>query len=721
MRYLILSFFLLSLPLQGQEKFTVEDIYTGLFQEETVENVNWMNDGRYYTALEDNLILKYDATSGQISDTLLDANSLDTFLLIDEYTISPDERKILLLTEKEMIYRRSFLGNYFVFDLDSASFFPLSPHGHQSYATFSPDASKIAFTRQNNIFIHDLTDFSEIQITLDGEFNKVINGSTDWVYEEEFSFTKAFFWSPDSKKLAYYRFDESQVREYNMQVWNNGQLYPKDYKFKYPKAGEKNSEIQIWAYHLNSDKKVEIDLGGEKDIYIRRIQWVPNQDIISIERFNRLQNQMDLLHADPSSGKSSLILSENAKEYIESRDDEMVTYLTRSKQFLLISDRDGYDHLYLFGLNGKLIRQVTSGSWEVTRLIGLDEKYSTPLVYFLSTEGSPLERQFFRADIKGQTRKQLSIRNGVNDVEMSPDFKYFILYNHSAESPLEVSLYQTSNNQPILKLKANKFLKSQAKKYGLVTKEFFSYPTQGGDEINGYLLKPIGFDPRITYPLLIYQYSGPGSQEVENSWNNQVSYWHQLLVKEGYIVACIDTRGTGGRGSAFKKITYKQLGKYETIDLIEGAKYLGSQSYIDPNRIGIWGWSYGGYISSLCMLKGADYFKTGIAVAPVTSWRFYDTIYTERYLQRPQDNPEGYDDNSPINFAHLLKGNFLLIHGTGDDNVHFQNSVTFQDALITAGKKFESFYYPDRSHSISEGGVRIHLFEKMTDYILENL
>lgn len=723
MKYIVLIASLLcAWPVLGQKEITVADIYkNGTFRQKSVYGINWMNDGQYYSAQEGNDILKYDITTGEPVETILDGDALQPAISFVSYSFSNDESKLLLMTDREGIYRRSYTAEFYVFDLESKKLTKLSDGGKQSYATFSPDGSKVAFVRKNNLYYVNLSDMKEVQITDDGQFNKIINGSTDWVYEEELSFTRAFEWSGNGNKLFYLTFDESGVREYNMQKWNKGQLYPEDYKFKYPKAGEDNSKVTATLYDLDMESKVAVDLGTDQEYYVARIYQTPNPDLLSIMRLNRLQNQLDILHIDVKNGKSSVVLTEKYDTYVDLDFVDDLTYLKDGKHFIHASEKSGYKHLYLYTMSGELKNQITSGNWEVSSFEGVDESSRRAKVYFTSTEVSPLDRTFYVVDINGKKKQALRPEKGVHSINMSSDFKYYIDYFSNSTTPLKVSLYKTDGNQLIKTLEDNQELAQTSEEYGLTKKEFFTFKTVDGTSLNGYMLKPADFDENKEYPVLVFQYSGPGSQQVMNSWNGGNYYWHQMLNQHGYIVAVIDTRGTGGRGATFKKMTYKQLGKYESEDHIEGAKYLGSLPYIDASRIGIWGWSYGGYMSSLAMFKGEGIFKAAIAVAPVTNWRFYDTIYTERYMDTPQNNPSGYDDNSPTSHVDKLQGNYLLIHGTGDDNVHFQNAVTLQNALIASGKQFDSFYYPDRAHGIYRDNARMHLYTLMTNWLKENL
>ncbi len=722
-KYLPAVFLLLVTTGYGQQKITIEDFTEkGTFRQRSIGGINWMNDGQYYTSLIDNRILKFNIITGETEGVIFDGASLDNQKRINGYQFSADEGKILITTDRQAIYRRSYTADFYIYDVSTKSLTLLSKNGRQAYATFSPDGSKVAFTRKNNLYYVNLSDMSEVQVTDTGEAQKIINGSSDWVYEEELSLTKAFSWSPAGGKLAFYTFDESHVKEYNMQKWKDGALYPEDYRYKYPKAGERNAIVTIHIFDLTTQKIVDADIGEEWDIYIPRIKWTKTKDLLSVIRLNRLQNKFDILHVNGSTGESSLAFTQSYSTYVDIDEADDLTYLNDGKHFIISGEKSGFKHLYLYTMEGKLVRQLTSGNWEVKTFIGIDESQRSKPIYYLSAETSPLERQLYKIDLKGSKKTKLSDQPGINSVNMSTDFSYYINYHHNANTPVNVKLFRTRNNKMIRVLESNEKLKETIASLNLSKKDYFSFKTNDETTLEGYLLKPNDFQEEKQYPVLIYQYSGPGSQNVTNGWAGAHFYWHQMLTQLGYIVAVIDSRGTGSRGVDFQKITYKQLGKYETEDYIEAAKYLGNLQFIDAERIGIWGWSYGGYISSLVLFKGAPYFKTAIAVSPVTTWRYYDTIYTERYLQKPQDNPAGYDDNSPITHAAKLEGNFLLIHGTGDDNVHFQNAVNLQNALISAGKQFQSFYYPDRAHGIRKGkNTRTHLYRMMTDYLLSNL
>lgn len=717
--FLILMLTFLSVQGQQKKKITLEDVFkSSAFSQKSVYGINWMKNGNFYSSIsrEDNIpkIVKINLATGGEAEVLVDGEQIGVDFTT--YSLSEDERFALISSKVERIYRRSSKAIFHIVDLNSGDIQPLLGEEKVSYATLSPDNTKVAFVKNNNLYYKDLQQNVITQVTKDGKENTVINGAADWVYEEEFSMAQAFAWSPDGEKIAFIRFDESDVPVFNMQLW--GPLYPKNHLFKYPKAGEANSSVEIHVYHLETSNTVKMDSGVERDIYLPRIYWTGDAGKLAFIRLNRLQNQMDLLHADAATGKSKLILHEASNTYVDLDFNDNLLYLGDNKSFITTSEKDGFKHLYHYDMDGNLIRQLTSGNWEVSTLVGVDEKNKK--IYFESTEISPLERHLYVINLNGKDKKLLSLEAGTHSTNMSPDFKYFINYHSTASQPLKVSLHEAEGKR-IKVLESNDELVKRIGEFKLSAKEFFSFKTLDGQELNGYIIKPHDFDPSRTYPLLMYVYGGPGSQNVRNAWGGIRDFWHQHLAAEGYLIASVDNRGTGGRGRDFKHQTYANLGKLETEDQIAAAKYLGKMAYVDDSRIGIWGWSYGGYMSSLALMLGNDVFKTAIAVAPVTTWRYYDTIYTERYLQTPQLNAEGYDDYSPITHVKKLKGNYLLVHGTGDDNVHFQNSVDLVDALIAADKQFESFYYPNRNHGISGGNTSWHLYRMMTDFVKRKL
>jgi dipeptidyl-peptidase 4 len=715
--WLGIFFQIISIQAQQKRPVTFDDIWlNGTFAQKTVQNVTWMKNGGFYTALKDGKIIKYRITDGAAVETLFDESTVSPALRIDGYTLSSNERKILLSTERESIYRRSSKAIFYVYDLASKTLVRLSA-GKQSYATFAPDGSKVAFCRDNDLFYVKLDSHEELKITFDGKPNSRINGSTDWVYEEEFGFAQAFWWSPDSRRIAYLSFDESEVREYNMQTW--GDLYPRDYRFKYPKAGEANAKVSVSVFEVSSDRFLRLDTGTETDQYLPRVTWTQNSQLLSVKRLNRLQNKLEILHLDVSTGKAQVVLTESAPTYVDLEYTDDLVYLADGQHWLATSEKSGYKHLYLYNMAGEQIRQITQGNWEVADFLGMDEK--NKVLYYLSTEDSPMERQLYSIGLDGNNKRKLSTQPGMVSANFSSDFSYLMLWHSAAGQPLQVSLHQAPSGKLVKVLEDNAPLKAKLQDFEVAAKSFFNFQTSDGQSLNGWMIKPQAFDPNKKYPVLMFVYGGPGSQTVKNEWADRDFFWYQIMAQKGFVVVSVDGRGTGARGREFKHSTYENLGRQEVNDQIEGAKYLSSLSFVDKNRIGIWGWSYGGYMSSLCILLGQEVFKAAVAVAPVTSWRFYDTIYTERYLKTPQLNAKGYDDFSPLSHVAKLKGKYLLIHGTGDDNVHFQNAMAMQEALIRAGKQFESFFYPNKNHGISGGQTRLHLYKMMTDFWEKNL
>ncbi len=713
---------LLSFTVFGQQKITVEAIFTGEFSAKAMDKLQSMQNTNQYT------VLNYDRTSRNIQIDLFDFATLKKVsTLIDtknqpnltggiqSYSFSSDEKMILIANNTNPIYRHSFTADYFLYNIETKELNKVLEQVQEP--TFSPDGKKIAYAKGNNLFIYDIASQSNTQITTDGKKNSIINGITDWVYEEEFAFVRAFDWSKDSKKIAFIRFDETQVPEFSMSVFGKN-LYPKIETFKYPKAGEKNSLVSLHLYNVDSKITKNVDLSQYHDFYIPRIEWSSDANILSAKILNRHQNNLDLLFVDGTTAATKVVLNEKSKSYIDFVDKDNLTFLNDNR-FICTSEKDGFNHIYLYDKTGKLINQVTNGNWEVTEYYGFDEKTNT--VFYQSTEDGSINRAVFKIDLYGKYKVFLSQNVGTNSATFSPNFDYFINSFSTASQPTTYTLNDAKSGKQLQVIENNAALASQLKDYNLPQKEFFALKTEKGNELNAWIMKPKDFDSNKKYPVFMYQYSGPGSQQVDNKWNTSNDYWFMMLTQQGYIVACVDGRGTGYKGADFKKVTYKQLGKYEVEDQIDAAKVIGNYSYVDKSRIGIWGWSYGGFMSSNCILKGNDIFKMAIAVAPVTNWRFYDSVYTERYMQTPQENPNGYDDNSPINFVDKLKGKSLLIHGSGDDNVHVQNTMQMMEALIQANKQFDSQIYPDKNHGIRGGNTRIQLYNKMTTFIQNNL
>ncbi len=713
---LINLFFLISSILFGQKELTNNDIfYSNKFSQDYIYGLKSMKDGTHYTTLSmgDTVsIEKFSYDDFKKIETILKSSDMKD-LEFSGYSFDNSENLILLETQTEKIYRYSKKSIYYVYDLVSKDLKKIFDK-KISLASFSPNSKYISYVYRNNIYLFDIETNKSKKITHKGLINKTICGGTDWVYEEEFGLVKGYEWSSNSNYIAYYIFDESKVNEFSMDIFKGG-LYPSQEKFKYPKAGERNSSVQINIYDIQSDINVIADVNKKSETYLPRIKWTNNTNMLFVQRLNRHQNHLELLSVDPSSGKSKIILEEKDKYYIEIHDNLM--FYKDDSGFLWTSEKDGFNHIYLYQISGKERRQITKGNWEVTNFYGYDDK--NKVLYFQSNEESPLERNIYRVNIWGKSKKKLSKKSGTNSASFNSNFSYFINTYSNANLPNAITL-NNNTGEVIKKLKNSESLLGSLSEYELTSKEFFNFKTEQGIKLNGWMMKPYNFDESKKYPVLMYVYGGPGSQTVLDSWDRHYM-WYQMLCQQGYIVVSIDNRGTGGRGAEFKKCTYKELGKLETIDQIEGAKYLAKQSYVDKQKIGIWGWSYGGYMSSLCLLKGHEYFNTAIAVAPVTNWRFYDTIYTERYMQTPEENADGYDLNSPINHVDSLKGNYFLVHGSADDNVHVQNTYEMVDALVKANKQFELFIYPDKNHGIYGGNTRLHLFTQITDFITKNL
>ena len=698
------------------KQITLEDIWKfGTFRPQYLGGFHSAKNGDFYYVINNRgqQLDKYAYKTLEKVETLVDATHLNGINSLYDYTFNDDETKLIIGTEKEQIYRHSSKGIYFVYDLNTKKLQKISDNQIQE-PTFSPDGNKVAFMYANNLFYKDLASNTTKQITFDGKKNSIINGITDWVYEEEFAFVRAFEWNNNSDNIAFIRFDETDVPEFSMDIYGTN-LYPKQQVFKYPKAGENNAEVSLFLYNLNNNYKQKINLGKDQQYYIPRMEWTPN-DKLCVTTLNRHQNNLNLIYVDKNTLQHQVILNEKDAAYIDITDN--LTFL-KDNSFIWTSEQDGFNHIYHYAANGQLINQVTKGNWEVTNYYGYDDK--TNKIYFQSTQDGSINRTVSSVNLDGTNLKKLTINIGSNAASFSHSFNYYINTYSSAETPTIYTLNDAKTGKELKVIKENSAVLKKLAPYHLGKKEFSTITTKDGT-FNMWMMKPANFDANKKYPLLMYQYSGPGSQSVSNRWNYSDDYWYYMLNQKGYIVACVDGRGTGYKGRDFKKVTQKELGKYEIEDQINAAKALGKRNYIDENRIGIWGWSFGGYMSSLAITKGADTFKMAIAVAPVTSWRFYDSIYTERYMQTPQENASGYDDNSPINFAELLKGKYLLIHGTGDDNVHVQNTMRMVNALVEANKQFDLFVYPDRTHSIySTRNDRLHLYTKMTRFIEDNL
>ena len=723
----LLACMLVPMLLSAQKQtVSLEDVtIKGTFNASSVRGLNSMSDGIHYTTLEEGRrIVKYQyATGKKVADVFnLETMGEDSQIKrIQGYEFNGDETKLLIYTDVEQLYRHSFKANYFVYDLTYNELKPLSDGGKQQIASFSPNGEMVAFVRDNDLYLSKLKFGTESAITSDGEFNKILNGMPDWVYEEEFGFNKAYDWSPDSKEIVFIRFDESGVKEFSFPLYqasfpNNEEysLYPGQYKFKYPKAGQDNSIVSVHVFNVKNRTTKQMDIGEETDIYIPRVRFTKTEGKLGIIKLNRHQNFLQMMIANTASGVCNVVFTDRNEYYIAEDVLDNLQFLEDGKHFVYVGEMDGYNHIYLYTMAGKKVRQITSGQWDVTNYLGYNAQ--TRMFYYQAAAKSPMQREVYAIRNDGKRKLSFSTIDGTNNAAFSKGFKYYINTVSNTTAPTLVTLHDAKGKQ-LRVLKDNADLKKRVEGFEISPKEFFSFKTSEGVELNGWMVKPLDFDESKEYPVLMTQYSGPNSQKVVDRWGIG---WEQYLAANGYMVACVDPRGTGARGEEFRKCTYMKLGKLESDDQIEAAKYLGSLNYVDASRIGIWGWSYGGFMTALCMSK-SDVFKMGIAVAAPTNWRYYDSVYTERYMRKPQENPRGYDDNSPINHVDHLSGRLFLIHGTADDNVHFQNMMEYVDRLVQAGKQFDMFTYPNRNHFLRDGNVYNHLYKMKADYLFRNL
>jgi dipeptidyl-peptidase-4 len=703
MRSILFVFFFLPLLTIAQKKqITLEDIYKkGTFRSEFVPG--------FITPTDDSLFDPQNVVdeSGKKIDTR-------------DYQASADKKRVLFFNGRESIYRRSSKSTVYVYDVASKKAVLLN-NGKVLHPTFSPDGTKLAYVFDNNLYIYDIASGKSTAVTTDGKWNSIINGNCDWVYEEEFEFTRAFDWSPNGTYLAYYKFDESNVKEYEFTVFDDS--YNKQYSYKYPKAGEANSKVEIHIYNVNNGQDVKAKyLQG--DIYIPRIKWTQQDDKLVVYWMNRHQDDLKLLLTDAATGDLQTMYEESNKYYVEINDNWW--FLKDGKNFMFTSEMNGFNQLYLYSIDGKRKIQISKMKYDIASVDGVDEK--NRMVYYSLAYPTPMDRNFFASDFEGKNTYMLTTGSGWHRIELNDQFTKFYDYYSNINTPQVVTLYDLTKGKKGLTAVKNKVtnesskLKSILDQYALGRAEFIRVPNSKGDTLNGWMLKPANFDASKKYPVLFCNYGGPGSQQVSNRYG-AVSMWHQLLAQNGFIIVSVDNTGTGFRGEEFKKKTYLQLGKLEIEDQVDAAKWMATLPFVDRDRIGHWGWSYGGFMSSLAITKGSDVFKAAIAVAPVTSWRFYDNIYTERYMRTPAENKKGYDENAPVNFTDRIRGNFLLIHGTADDNVHFQNSVEFVKALVKSNIDFTSAYYPNKNHSISgqADNTTFHLYSKMTNWLYKNL
>lgn len=717
--------------IQAQQKVTLRDIAQGTYRAQGISGLKPMLDGEHYTQISSDhkRIVKYSFKTGEEVGTLFDVTTARDCDLksFDDYILSPDEKLILIQTETKPIYRHSFTAVYYIYNVKNNKMEPLSNNGPQQVPLFSPDGNQIAFVRNKNIYLVKLLfGNSESQVTKDGEYNHVLNGIPDWVYEEEFSFNRAFDFSADSKMIAYVRFDESAVPMFSF-PWYKGlapektsyATYPGAYEYKYPKAGEVNSKVSVHTYDIKSHVTRKMDLQIDSDGYIPRIKFTSDPEKLAIMTLNRHQNRLDLYMANPRSGLCKVAIRDEAEQYIKESAYSNIKFYP--EHIVMMSEKDGYNHLYLYTIAGNLVKQITKGQFEVTSFLGWDQKAN--VFYYASNEGSPLRTAIYKIDGKGKKTK-LSTRTGSNSAIFSTNQKYYINTFSNISTPTLITL-NDNRGKELTTLLDNSKLKAQTAQLNMPQKEFFTFRTSSGVELNGWMMKPANFNANKKYPVILHQYSGPGSQQVIDRWGigsfGDGGLFEAYMCDKGYIMVCVDGRGTGGRGAAFEKCTYLQLGVKEAEDQVETARYLGTLPYIDGKRIGIWGWSFGGYNTLMSMSDGSGAFKAGVAIAAPSDWRFYDTVYTERFMRTPKENAEGYDAGSAIKRAPQLKGSLLLIHGTADDNVHYQNCAEYSEALVQAGIQFDMQVYTNRNHGIFGGKTREHLMNRVANFFIQNL
>ncbi len=711
-----LALLLSSIHSWGQS-ITVEKIYSGRYYEKIFQSTHSMKNGKDFTFLTPKGIVK------KTYDNISNANPDENLLLegaFDDYRFSDDEKYILVFQNTMSIYRHSYIATCKVYDIANKKFLSIFNDLPIQEPLLSPDNSKIAFVYQNNIYYQDLKNSDIIQITTDGNYNSIINGINDWVYEEEFGFVRQFDWSADNKQIAYVKLDESKVKEVNLPIYQQ-ELYPSDLRFKYPKAGEDNAVASLHIFDITSKENTEIPLQNIQNYYIPKIKFSNKASVLSVVTSNRHQNKIDVSLVDTNNKKLKRIFSETSDSWIET--DHLVLDFLKDNSLIWASERDGNNHLYHYDESGKLLKQITKGDWEVTDYYGIDKNNT---LYFQANANQnkriSTEKHIFSIQLNGKNKKALTTIPGTHQADFSGDFSLFIDRFSSISQPKTTSLIESKSGKNLGTIIDNSQILDIYNQDKAGVKELFELETENGKKLNAYIIKPKDFDPNKKYPVLMYQYSGPGSQTVSNSFHNSNDLWHFSLAQKGYLIIAVDGSGTGMKGAKFKKQTYKQLGKHEVEDQIAAAKAIQKLPYVDAERLGIWGWSFGGYMSTNCLFQGNDIFKMAIAVAPVTNWRYYDTIYTERFMQTPQENPTGYDNNSPTNHVDKFKkGKLLLIHGTADDNVHIQNTYELAEALTQANKPFDMHIYTDKNHGIYGGKTRIHLFNMMTEYVLKNL
>ncbi len=707
-------------------KLDLKSITNGEFSQETMTAVRPSADGETYTQIsaDGKQIVSYSFRTGKQESVVFDVATArgGQVSKVDNYIMSPDGRRILIQTQTKPIFRRSFTAVYYIYDIRNNKLEPLSDGGPQQTPVFSPDGNQIAFVRDNNIFLVKLLyDKAESQVTKDGKRNEVLNGIPDWVYEEEFSTNSSMVFSADSKQIIWIRYDETDVKQYSLQLFKG--LYPEKkeyleypgfYTYKYPVPGQVNSKVSVHSFDIKSHQTRRIELPLDADGYIPRIKATSDPTKIAIFTLNRHQDVLRIYMANPLSTVCQLAIEDKVDKYVKEETFEEVKIT--DKHILLPSERDGYNHLYLYNLNGQLLRQIVKDKYVVQSVYGFDEQ--TGDAYFAANPNGPTDQQVMIAHANGKT-EVLSQKAGVNNAVFSNNFKYFINTWSDLNHPVQYTLCQ-NNGKVLQTLIDNQELVQKLSDYDLGTKELFSFTTSEGVLLNGWMVKPKDFNPAKKYPVIMYQYGGPGNQQVLNQWgigmNGGGAILEQYLCQQGYLCVCVDNRGTGGRGAEFEKCTYLRLGELEARDQVETALWLGSQPYVDKERIGIWGWSYGGWNTLMSMSEGRPVFKAGVAIAPPTCWRFYDSIYTERYMRTPNENKAGYDEVNPIARASQLSGALLLCHGLADDNVHYRNTAEYVEALVQADKDFRQLVYTNRNHSIFGGNTRNHLFRQVVNH-----
>ena len=705
------------------KKITIEEIWDKYyFTPRGVPGYTAMPNSDYYTTVSRAGIERYSFATGEQVDMILtnaDLNRLSggsvNISKVSGYEFSSDEKKMMIAVDEESIWRRSTLAFYYVYDRENKTLQLVADTNTKLHFAFlSEDGQKVLFARDCDLFYQDMATGKITQITRDGQENAILNGYADWVYEEELDMSSAASWSPDGSKIAFLRFDQRRVKEYNFALYDN--LYPTDFKYKYPKAGEDNSLVDVYIYDLAAQQLTKVDLGDNSNCYFPRVYWMPNSQETVILKLNRHQNQLDFIRYNTVTKQQDIVYTDKNDKWLDVTDNYY--FLKDGKTMIVTSERDGFNHIYKVTFGGE-IKQLTSGNWEVNEIQYVNE--AKKQIYYLSNESGVLNRDLYVINFDGKKKALISSGDGWNQTSFSPNGNFY-RNQYSNLNTLPIYTIRDAKGKELRVLNDNKNVKETMGKYGFVDREIIHFTTDDGTELYGWMMKPANFNPNKRYPVMMTCYGGPGSQQVMNAYSSAYDLaFYQMLAQHGYICVCVDGRGTATRGDAFKKVIYQQMGKYEAIDQIAAANWLKKQSYVDGDRIGIWGWSFGGYLSALSLFRGEGAFKMAISVAPVTNWRYYDNIYTERFMRTPQENPDGYDLNSPTTYAKDLKGKYLLIHGTADDNVHFQNAMELVKALNEAGVEYDQFFFPNKNHFIMGGNTRTYLYNKLAKYILENL